>query len=154
MITAITGPLIVEPVMWNLVFARQARSWQQNLLVIGKYKHVRAYAYVPFLHVWVFFDPHLRGTSIVLAAAGEPAQRMIAAWIENGDVVRMPRQCNRMSWPFLGFCVPAIKRLMGLRCGALRPDALYRHCLRHGGAPFEEAHGRHPVRSAVSATGA
>ena len=152
MFTAITGPLIVEPVNWTVVFSRRARTRLQHFLVIGRYKHVRAYAYVPFLHVWVFYDVHLRGTSIVVAADGEPANRMIAVWIEDADLVRISANkaaFNRFSWPILGFCVPAMKRLLGIRsAGTLRPDRFYQDCLRNGGVPFEADHG-HTVSPAI-----
>lgn len=154
MIRAVEGPLVVQPEIWTLVFNREAATWWASWLAMGRYKHVRAYAYVPFLHVWVFFDPHIGGTDIVIAADGEPANRMIGSWIVNADLVRMRRQdpdesvlsfrwpgvwCEerpRYAFPLLGFCVPAIKRLIGLRYVALRPDALYRLCMRNGGEPF------------------
>ena len=152
LVDLIAGPLIVEPVNWTVVFSRRARTRLQHLLIIGRYKHVRAYAYVPFLHVWVFYDVHLRGTSIVVAADGPPANQMIAIWIEDADLVQISVNkdgINRLSWPILGFCVPAMKRLLGIRSGTLRPDGFYRDCLRNGGVPFEAEHGRHTVTSTI-----
>ncbi len=139
MIRAVAGPLIVQPDTWTLVFNREAATWWASWLALGRYKHVRAYAYVPFLHVWVFYDVNLAGTDIVIAADGEPASKMIESWIENADLLQMKRQggARMRALPPLGaWCVPAVKRLLGLQCVALRPDALYRHCLRNGGIPF------------------
>lgn len=141
MIEAIPGPLIVQPEIWTLVFDRKASTWWASWLAFGRYKHVRAYAYVPFLHVWVFFDPHLSGTEIIIAADGAPAQALMQTWIVSADLIRVRRAACRRRPAMLGFCVPAIKRLLGLNCRALRPDSLWRHCLANGGEPFEAAHG-------------
>jgi hypothetical protein len=144
MINVVPGPLIVRPETWTLVFAREASTWWAGFIAFGRYKHVRAYAYVPFLHVWVFYDVHFTGTEILVASEGPPARALIASWIAGADLIRINRlpAADRRRPPLLGFCVPAIKRLIGLRCGALRPDALYRSCLEHGGEQFEADDGR------------
>lgn len=132
MIAVLTGPLIVRPRAWTLVFAREADSWWASLVAFGRHKHVRAYAYVPFLHVWVFFDPAFSGTSITLTANSE-AERLIAAWSVDADLVSVLAPQERVMPPaVLGFCVPQIKRLVGIRSRALRPSGLFRHCLRVG----------------------
>lgn len=150
MITAIHGPLIVQPEIWTLVFNRTAARRWASWLALGRYKHVRAYAYVPFLHVWVFFDPHLSGTDIIVAADGEPAHALIGAWIADADLIRMQARKGRGLLPTFGFCTSTIKRLIGLRCVALRPDAFYRDCLRSGGVPFEAAHGNPEIQRACA----
>lgn len=151
MISLVEGPLVVQPQIWTLVFSREATSRLRSWLAFGRYKHVRAFAYVPFLHVWVFYDVHLSGTDIFIAADGEPAQRLIAQWIVKADLVRMRRlPGDRKASLFFGFCVPAIKRLIGLRCVSLRPDALYRQCLKHGATPFEAVDESTKVRSAAA----
>lgn len=142
MITATVGPLIVEPEYWILVFERDHPAWWVRLLAMGRYKHVRAYAYVPYLHVWVFYDVDLRGAHMVFAADGAASKAAIRLWTANSDLVRVRRFLHATRRPpVLGFCVPAIKRLIGLRTGALRPDRLYADVLAHGGEPFEEPHG-------------
>lgn len=146
MISAVSGPLIVQPEFWTVVFSRETSTRWVSWLALGRYKHVRAYAYVPFLHVWVFFDPHIGGTDIVIAADGAPAQAMIASWIERADLVRVRRVAARRRFPVLGFCVPAIRRLLGIPGGALRPDAFFAECLAHGGTPFEAMDGRAAVQ--------
>jgi len=147
MITISTGPLICQPAIWTVVFNKRAATRWAAFLALGTYKHVRAYAYVPYLHVWVFFDPKLSGTDIIVAADGESANAMIASWIADADLIRMRVAPARQGFPLFGFCVPAIKRLLGLRCVSLRPDAFYRFCLRNGGQPFEGAHGIAELRS-------
>ncbi len=140
MITAITGPLISRPESWVLAFARTSTTWWVPWLVPGRYKHVRAYGYVPFLHVWLFFDTHFSGIDVIVAADGAAARAQIAVWIDGCDLVRMPWRAagkSSLTLAMSGWCVPAVKRLIGLRGCALRPDALYEHCLRNGGIRHE-----------------
>lgn len=147
-IRAVEGPLISQPVVWNLVFERKTISWWSHL-AMGRYKHVRAYGYVPFLHVWQFVDIGLRGFDVFIAADGPPANAVIAHWIADADVLTIaPRRDGRRCLPLLGFCVPAMKRLIGLRCGALRPDAFFAECLRNGAQPFEAIDGSAEVSAA------
>jgi hypothetical protein len=144
-IRAIEGPRIVQPDEWTLVFDRKAATRLKSWAALGTYKHVRAYAYVPFLHVWVFYDPHWCGTEIVVAADGEPAQQLLRSWIAVSDphLIRMRRtNVERLTPPLAGWCVPAIKRLLGIRCGALRCDALFAHCLAHGGERVRDGQGQ------------
>lgn len=150
MIEAIPGPLVSQPVVWNLVFERKSLSWWSHL-AMGRYKHVRAYGYVPFLHVWQFVDVGLRGFDVFIAADGAPANAVIEAWIEDADILVMtPRRDGVRRLPLFGFCVPAIKRLLGLRCVVARPDAFYRYCLRNGAQPFEANDGRAEIQPARS----
>lgn len=142
MIEAIAGPLAYQPEYWTLVFARRSATRWGSLLACGRYKHVRAYAYVPFLHVWVFYDVAISGTSIVIAADGDAALGMILAWSEDADRIKIRRGPEPMrNPPVFGYCVPSMKRLIGLRSGALRPDALWRDCLKAGGTPVERRDG-------------
>lgn len=140
MITALSGPLVVEPEWWTVVFHREAATRWASWLAWGKYKHVSAYAYVPFLHVWVFYDVQLAGVRIVLAADGPPAHEAIQRVIAGADLVKIRRRPLPNS-PFLpplaGWCVPSIRRLLGVSGCALRPDGFYRDCLANGGVPFE-----------------
>lgn len=134
MITAIQGPLIYQPEQWVLVFDRKPLNWWLGWLVWGKYKHVRAYGYVPFLHVWLFYDATFAGIEMWVAADGEPARAMIGKWIA-GDttLVLMPRRAhaNRSTFTAMsGWCVPAVKRLIGLRSSALRASSLFADCMR------------------------
>lgn len=144
MIQAIHGPLISQPSHWVLCFDPVAATRWLARLTPGRFKHVRAFGYVPFLHVWIFLDPAIRGLDIWIAAEGEPADLMAAQWTRGCDVVIMPRgpaaNCSIIT-AASGWCVPVIKRLIGLRSGALRPDALFADCLRNGG----KLHGRQLV---------
>jgi hypothetical protein len=139
---ATLGPLISQPDNWLLIFERQAPSRFFDFVAFGKYKHVKACGYVPFLHVWTFFDPSWSGTELYVAEDGRPALYLMSQWIVEADVMRFPRKHAPARLPPLaGWCVPQIKRLIGLRSGALRPDTLWRDCLANGGVPLEANHG-------------
>lgn len=143
MIDVVFGPLVSSPPTWNLVFNRRAATWWVPWLALGRYQHVRAYGYVPFLHIWQFVDVGVRGFNVFNAADGPAANSIISEWIADADVIEIaPRRDSVKRLPLLGFCVPAMKRLIGARCSALRPDAFASWCLRNGGVPFEAIDGR------------
>lgn len=151
MITAISGPLVVEPEWWTVVFHREAATRWASWLAWGKYKHVSAYAYVPFLHVWVFFDVNMCGSHIVVAADGAPAEALIQTVIAGADLVKIRRRIagrDPVIPPLAGWCVPSIRRLLGVPGSALRPDAFLRDCLAHGGVPFETDHDHSEISAA------
>lgn len=136
MISLIHGPLIYKPEQWIVVFDPVAQNRVCRWLSPGRFKHVRAYGYVPFLHVWLFVDANLAGLELYVAAGGEPARAMAAEWTRGCTCVLMPRRphANRsLVTAASGWCVPTVKRLIGLRSSALRCDALLADCLRNGG---------------------
>lgn len=149
MIRAIEIPPVVQPQVWNLIFNRRPTTRWQGWIVPGEFKHVRAYAYVPGMHVWVFYDPHIAATDIFLARDGVHAG-IVKVWLaSDGEQISMKLHEQRRRWfPPLFYCVPAIKHLLGLRCVAATPDALYRFCLKNGGMPFEAEHESPHLRSA------
>lgn len=151
MIDIITGHLIVEPQAWTLVFSRSAATRWTSFIALGRYKHVSAYAYVPFLHVWVHYDVRLSGTHITIAA-NDAAHAMIGTIIADADLISMQKrpQPSRQLPPLLGWCVPAVRRLLGVPGSALRPDAFFKECLANGGVPFEAAHGRTEIRTTTA----
>lgn len=111
-----------------------------SFIAFGKYKHVRAFGYVPFLHVWVFFDPCWRnGIRIAVAADGVAANAMIGEWVEGADIIRIAQCESARGMPILGWCVPSVRRLIGIRSRALRPDTLYQDCLLAGGMLYVPA---------------
>lgn len=154
MIELATGPLIVQPDVWTVVFSRVASSPWLGFLAPGRYKHVRAYAYVPYLHVWVFVDPHIRGTDLLLAADGAPAQRVIAEWIPDADLLSVRRVTRETVRPVLfGHCVPVVRRIVGVPGSALLPCGFFADCLRNGGQPFETLHGRAAIQEPTGRPG-
>jgi len=156
MIHLVDGPLISHPTHWVLAFSPVAPNWWIGALAWGRYKHVRAYGYVPFLHVWVFVDATFAGLEVILAAKGPAANAMIATWAAGCDLVVMRRQVHANRSVFTaasGWCVPAMKRLIGLRSRALRPDALFRDCLTHDGLLFANTASRAGTAGAGDAAG-
>lgn len=125
-------PEVVEVVDWTLVFHRSAAARWVERLACGRYKHVSAFAWVRELRVWVIYDVKLSGSPILLLPDSQAALDRLAEHTCGADLMRMPRRAGG-GFAFGFFCVPAIKHLVGLRGGALRPDALWRDCLRQGG---------------------
>jgi hypothetical protein len=150
--------VIGAPTRWLVVFDREASSWWASLVALGHYKHARAIGYVHDADAWLFYDVQFAGTILQLAR-GDAARRLMAEWAAGADVLAYPTICltidghskpKKLFWCPLTFlrpllCTTAVAHLLGLP-GALRPDALYRQCLRHGAVPVGDArHG--PVHS-------
>ena len=146
-----------EPTRWLLCFTRTTATRWLNYLPIGHFRHVRAFACVPEINTWVFYDPALDRNTLQLAR-GEAARMLMADFMRDAEVIGMPVVKRKSLVPrFGGWCVPAIKHVVGLRSGALRPDTLWRHCLRQGGEVIAGAElqpaGRPAVATAGSASG-
>jgi len=127
---------IGAPPVWILVFCRSSTAWWVNRLP-GTYKHVRAYAFVPAMKAWLFYDVSLSATVIYAAPDGLTAEAYIGDFVRDADLVSVkPRRGTRRPQfrPFT--CVSAIAHLVGIRSGALRPDRLYRDVLAAGGSPL------------------
>jgi hypothetical protein len=138
--SAVEGPLISHPGAWVVVFDPMATNWLARIIP-GRFKHVRAFGYVPFLHVWIFYDANFAGIEIIIAKDGADSHEMIRLWSTGCECVLMPRRphANESTAVSLsGWCVPAVARLIGLPCGALRPDGFLAHCLRNGGKSLNE----------------
>jgi len=128
-----------EPTLWWVCFSTHAMTWWANLIP-GKYKHVRVAGYHPGADAVVFYDVGLTRT-VLSVGIGDDGFNALGGWLVDHDVVtfRPIREPDQTRWFFrLGFwCVPAIKHLLGVRSGALRPDTLMRDLLRCGASAFE-----------------
>lgn len=141
-----------EPDVWSVVFNREAASgWAR--FVPGRYKHVRAYAFVPATRTWLFYDVHFSGVNLFAVPDGPDARAAIYSFIGPegvSDIVamrRLPARRRRL-FPWSNWCTSSLRHLLNLPGGALRPDRFYRECLENGGTPFEAVHdGRAEVRS-------
>lgn len=120
------------PVRWFLVFHRRADLWWVNLIP-GRFKHVRAFAYVAETDTWVFHDVGFGRIGVSLAR-GAGANARMAEWCDGATLLSIaPRITERLTFfPFC--CTTVIANLIGLPTHALRPDGLYRACLRAGAA--------------------
>lgn len=135
------------PLRWMIVFRRFSDTWWVRLLAFGEYKHVRAFAFVPECDTYIFYDV-ARGRTAMFAARGAGARALMLEWTENADVLAMAPLGDLHRLPLMFLCTTAIRHLLGLPGGALRPDRLFQDCLAHGA---EIVHGT--VRQASTAAG-
>lgn len=128
-------PTAVVPTRWVVCFDRTTTVWWARWLAFGRYKHVRAYAYLTKTSQWLFFDVSRAGLSVFVAPdTDETIRTTLWAFTEGCDLIRMPARTGTRI-PVFGWCVPAIRHLIGVPGFALRPDALWRACVRAGGVP-------------------
>jgi hypothetical protein len=122
-----------EPPLWFLVFQRKARTRWLSFIAMGRFKHVLAFAWLPDAQCWLIYDVTLGRTKISLGR-DEPATWAVIEGLRAGNVtLRIAGGVVRRRWLRVGFwCVPAMAHLAGVGGCALRPDAFYRQCLRHG----------------------
>lgn len=123
---------IGTPTRWHLVFQPVSELWWVNWLCPGRFKHVRAFGLIPDTDTWIFYDVGFRKAELFVAT-GRLASFTIGNWIEGATVLTMvPSMAGRHPVMLPLLCTTAIGRLLGLRCIAVTPDALYRHCLQVG----------------------
>jgi hypothetical protein len=124
----------VKPDSWFLVFDPHAdRKWIRRW-VPSHFKHVSAIGYIEGQDVWVWYDVSFNETHVCVRPN---ADAVTQEWLEKVGrecvVVHVPAQPVRKWWFRWGFwCVPAMKHLTSIRCGALLPDAMLKHCLSQG----------------------
>ncbi|MFG1284864.1 hypothetical protein [Xanthobacter autotrophicus] len=144
---------------WFVVFHRETTAWWVRLLASGRFRHVSAVGWSRAANCWVVVDPRLRATMVVALPDGAAAQAYFdTVWQQDRcTVVSMPGGQGGRARLLGGWCVPAAAQLVGLRSGALRPDALLKDCLRHGGRVIYEdaaAAGRSDPARGTAASGA
>lgn len=120
-----------EPSAWLLIFHRECRTPWVNRLVPGRFKHVSAVGWCALADCWVIYDPTLQRTQI-LVLPDKLGPLAYARMAVGNSVLQMPVLEQRASGRLGFWCVPAIKHLVGLRSGALRPVTLWRDCLANG----------------------
>jgi hypothetical protein len=143
---------LIEP-NWILLFCKKRGRWWVRLLACGRYHHVKAIAYLPAMRAWLFYDVKFNGTRLVLAREDMPETRpFLHDYLDSCDLVAMPRlPVPRRVAPHAGFwCTLAMKHLVGIRTGALRPDRLWRDSVAAGGRPYESRLGE--AREAAPST--
>lgn len=137
-----------EPLSWLVVFTTTTTMPWLDRVLPGRFKHVMAFGWVEAAKVFVHYDVQFGRTRVM--ALPEPEGLDLIAFRLGGDsgagALRMPADKNARWNARVGFwCVPAIKHLLGLRSGALRPDRLWRDCLASGAEVI------HDVRRAEAA---
>jgi hypothetical protein len=134
-------PEAVEPLQWNVVFHREAASRWSSAIAMGRFKHVSAFAYLQGLRGWVLFDVQFSRLRIVVLP-DTPDSRVILGQVMKGNAVVEMKRAEGGGVRFFRagfFCTIAIKHLLGIKTNALRPDRLYRDCLRLGGQLMPES---------------
>lgn len=126
---------------WMLAFHTWTPSWWIRLIIPGTFKHVTCYAWAPKALTWVFLDFSLIGAHVILLPYGDAAMAEIMRLTEGADVLRVKSAPMKSGFRFLIFgCVGAIKHLLGIRCGAVRPDALWRFLVENGAEVIIDGH--------------
>lgn len=106
---------------WNVRFERY----------FGVIKHVSAFGFDAATGVWVVVDPH-RAWTEVLTLPPNTFDLWVSVAAEDSDIYRIAaRRETGLLFPGL-WCVGAVKRLVGLKSGALSPAGLRRDLLRAG----------------------
>lgn len=134
-------PALYRPAEWLVLFHPRSRHrWVERLLP-GRFKHVSALGYVAApVRCWVWCDADLWASRVMLCGADDD-RAWLGSIIGDNVAIRFAAceppvggYASRLRSPLqLRTCVSAVKHLIGLRSGALRPDALWRDCLAHGG---------------------
>ena len=130
---------MIEP-NWILLFSKKRGRWWVRLLAWGRYHHVKAIAYLPALRAWLFYDVKFNGTRLLLAREDDSGTgAFLRDYLDSCDPVAMPRlPVPKRVAPHAGFwCTLAMKHLVGIHTGALRPDRLWRDSIVAGGKPYE-----------------
>src|SRR5262245_10784675 len=107
------------------------------------------------MRAWLFYDVKFNGTRLMLAREDNPGTRaFLHDYLDGCDLVAMPRlPIPRRVAPHAGFwCTLAMKHLVGIRTGALRPDRLWRDSVAAGGKPYERGLGERGSETAASTT--
>jgi len=122
-------PDAIEPTYWNVVFHPSETRLERFLL--GCFKHVSAFTYVPGVSAWILYDCQWGGVRIALI----PRIAILVAYTRGCSVIKFDRRYQKFALAsrFGFYCVPAIKQLLGLSCVAATPDRLYRHLIVNGG---------------------
>jgi hypothetical protein len=131
MINLVRNAAAGKPARWVLAFQRTTESRIIDWLACGTYKHVSAFGYVAEVDHWLFLDWRL-ATIDVIVARGTEATRLIDYYTRSADLLGMAPKKRGRGIRLGLWCVPAIKHLVGIEGSALRPDALWRDCIRQG----------------------
>jgi hypothetical protein len=107
---------------WHVAF-----EWPRE----APWGHVMAFAYDAAAEVWIVIDPHFRWTETFALRRGAEFDRWVAEVAARAEIWRIEgrgRGPVGVGW----FCVGTVKRLVGVRSGALSPWGLRRDLRRAG----------------------
>lgn len=133
----------LSPENWYIVFkTKTPREWL-NRVPFLRFRHVMCFGYVAAADTWVFFDTSL--TNAATALVPNAAVTPYIDWVcMDAGVLKMPAGERTHYSPFGRICTAQVALICGIRCCALRPGALWRHCLRNNAEIIQEppGHGR------------
>jgi hypothetical protein len=129
----------IEARRWTVVFHRKAENRFFSLIALGHFKHVSAFAWLPDLGIWTYYDVGFRRTRIVHLADGVAAHAYIAAVVKGNCVVTVDVRTDALPLIRWGmFCTSGIAHLLGMKSGTLRPDAFFRLLVANGGVVTDD----------------
>lgn len=131
MIIQRTPGLVTE---WFVAFHSHCSIWWVDALP-GRFKHVSAFGLCREAATWVVYDPGAAQTLLTLVPDSAAGRAALADHTHSAAVLKVPaRVIDPRAVRFrLGFCcTTAVRHALGLPGGALRPDGLWRDCLRNG----------------------
>lgn len=138
----------IEARRWTVVFHRKAENRFFAVIACGQFKHVSALAWIPELSQWWVYDVGFRRTRLSVLEDGAHAQATIAGIVKGNATITIDVREDGLPLMRLGlFCTTAVSHLLGLRCSALRPIALYRHLVAKGGVVRDDGAGKAPTGS-------
>lgn len=132
-----------EITTWLVAFYKEgSRPWMR--FIPGRFKHVSAFAWSPRALCWVWYDFGFTHTSIMILPGGTGSQELLGLLMVGSSILKVQATVPRAG-PRLGlWCVVAIKHLLGLRCGAVTPAGLWKHCVRNGAEIVFDGGGQTP----------
>ncbi len=115
-----------QPVIWHACFHPEKRWWG------GVYSHVSLAGKAE--DTWIHLDFHNLGVSVTTIYRYDEVQDYLTFLLASYAVVRVGvAQPTGRQFLRPMTCVGFVKHLLGLQCGAVRPDSLFRHLLRDKG---------------------
>lgn len=124
----------IEARRWTVVFHRRAENRFFHLIAMGHFKHVSAFAFIPEIGAWAIYDVGFRLTRLTFLADTDVAKTILAERVRGNCTVTLKVSEDNLPWFRPGLlCTTAVAHLVGLRCVAVRPDALYRLMVKAGG---------------------
>lgn len=125
--------VLPEPDEWLILFHPRSSRWVERLCP-GKFKHVSAVGFVADAKAWALLSWELGRLRVSVMTDADFEVHLAAVAPDAGILKMMAPQFDLGPWrPRLGlFCVSMVTHLLGLRGGALLPDALWRLLLANG----------------------
>ncbi len=124
------------PILWYALFLREKKWWS------GKYSHVSLAGYAD--ETWIMLDLHRSGVSVGVIHRHDEVIDFLSYAQAYHDIVKfgfVEARKSRFLRPMT--CVSFVKHALGVRSGALRPDALFTSLIRdHSGVFINEAQDR------------